>query len=1025
MVNYKYADLFKEDTVDKQLYIVSDDGKINITNTELHQEKFELTESLCSEQELTFGSCEAAMIKFTVSNTFLPMKGRWMTVKMSLDGHTDAPLKFGRYKVDSDTPMADRTCRDVVAYDALYDVLNADVAAWYNTVFPSHKEEKEDKDGNKTTVTVYDPVTMKQFRNSFFKHFGIKQADIELINDDMSIAKTIAVAASGEKNSDTEEISTVGETISGKEVLSCICEINGCMGHMGRDGKFHYIYLEQNIQGLYPRNDLYPADDLFPRDPKSNRIGKDLYITAEYEDFLVKTINKLQIREQKNDIGVIVGTGDNAYVIEDNFLVYGKGTKELKGIAKNILSKIRGIVYRPFTADCKGNPCLEVGDAVRLPTKYELIESYIFKRTLKGIQALRDDLETDGEKYRTSKANGVHRSILQLKGKSNVLERTLEKTQSTIEEKEQGLISRISQTASDIRLEVKDTKEGLESSINQTASEIKMTVASYGDVWDTTGYDIAVTSYGAPDSILDSKGNKVYPADKYKGKYYLDQKTGYLYLSDGSSWNKMKELQKVSKKLEASINIEKDRITSLVSETTDGSNPSSLFSKITQTARDITTEVNRANDAEGKLSSKITQTAESIKTQVAKAQDKWALPNGVTKEEILFGYGSPPAKKDSGNYLYYLNQDSGKYYNRDSVDSDWKYVGKLTKITDNLSSKIEQTAKSIKAEVSENYTTKGDMKSALELTADGIRSEVTASLKAWDIGSYDITYYGFGNPEKTYPASSYYNGNTFLNQNNGYYYGCEPDGSLSSGKYKWTLLKKFEQLASNMSSAMTQTAKEISTKVQKDGVISAINQTAESIKISAKKLNLDGNTKITGGTIHIETTESVDNIIQLKRSGTLVKMGNDGMSAAADTRSAIFQYSNITVQDTSTNTIAQMLSTGKGISSYGWESYSDRRLKHGIESLDREKSSAFILSLRPCRFIYNYDSLGHYRHGLIAQEVLESVGDEDWAVCSENPDKDGNMYYALDKSELIADLIATVQLQYEEIKELKKAVGIL
>lgn len=112
MVNYKYGDLFKKDTVDKQLSIVSDDGKINITNTELHQEKFELTESLCSEQELTFGSCEAAMIKFTVSNTFLPMKGRWMTVKMSLGGHADIPFQFGRYKVDSDTPTADRTCRD-------------------------------------------------------------------------------------------------------------------------------------------------------------------------------------------------------------------------------------------------------------------------------------------------------------------------------------------------------------------------------------------------------------------------------------------------------------------------------------------------------------------------------------------------------------------------------------------------------------------------------------------------------------------------------------------------------------------------------------------------------------------------------------------------------------------------------------------------------------------------------------------------------------------------------------------------
>ena len=168
MVNYKYGDLFKKDTVDKQLSIVSDDGKINITNTELHQEKFELTESLCSEQELTFGSCEAAMIKFTVSNTFLPMKGRWMTVRMSLGGHADIPFQFGRYKVDSDTPTADRTCRDVVAYDALYDILNADVAAWYNTVFPSHKEQQKDKDGKTTTVTVYDPVTMKQFRDSVF-----------------------------------------------------------------------------------------------------------------------------------------------------------------------------------------------------------------------------------------------------------------------------------------------------------------------------------------------------------------------------------------------------------------------------------------------------------------------------------------------------------------------------------------------------------------------------------------------------------------------------------------------------------------------------------------------------------------------------------------------------------------------------------------------------------------------------------------------------------------------------------------
>lgn len=835
VVNYKYGDLFKKDTVDKQLSIVSDDGKINITNTELHQEKFELTESLCSEQELTFGSCEAAMIKFTVSNTFLPMKGRWMTVRMSLGGHTDVPFQFGRYKVDSDTPTADRTCRDVVAYDALYDILNADVAAWYNTVFPSHKEQQKDKDGKTTTVTVYDPVTMKQFRDSFFKYFGIEQADIILVNDNMSIEKTVAVTPSSETSSDTEESSTIGESVSGKEVLSCICEINGCMGHMGRDGKFHYIYLEQEIQGLYPRNDLYPADNLYPRDPKSNRIGKDLYITAEYEDFLVKTINKLQIREQKNDIGVIVGTGDNAYVIEDNFLVYGKGTKELKGIAKNILSKIRGIVYRPFTADCKGNPCLEVGDAVRLPTRYELIESYILKRTLKGIQALRDDLEADGEEYRTNGANGIQKSILKLKGKSNVLERTIEKTQSTITDVEKGLQSQITQTATEIRTEVKNTTDGLSSRITQNASSITAEVKR-------------------------AQGQEV--------------------------------------ELAAAIKINEDKITA---------------------------EVTRASEAEGDLSGEI------------------------------------------------------------------------------------------------------------EVTATKIRSEVSASLTVWDTEDYDVTHCGFGNPQDTYPASSYYSGHSFLDQKTGKFYGCEPDGGISSGKYKWTLIKKFKQLSSSASSTITQSSKQISLKVSKDSVISEINQSAEGIKIKAKLLELKGSMEMTGGYMHIQAEESVENLIEFKRSGTLVQMGTDGFRTVEGTlespvHKCTVQYNQVSLHKGANDNDHMMIhldgDTGVGGFRGGVINGSDKRIKNTILDLSKKQSSEFIYSLRAKSYRYNFEKDG-FHHGFIAQDVLESV-EEGWNICPQIfSNGNGEKYYGLNYTELIADLVATVQLQHEEIKELKETVGIL
>lgn len=832
VVNYKYGDLFKKDTVDKQLSIVSDDGKINITNTELHQEKFELTESLCSEQELTFGSCEAAMIKFTVSNTFLPMKGRWMTVRMSLGGHTDVPFQFGRYKVDSDTPTADRTCRDVVAYDALYDILNADVAAWYNTVFPSHKEQQKDKDGKTTTVTVYDPVTMKQFRDSFFKHFGIEQADITLINDNMSIEKTVAVTASSETSSATEESRTIGETISGKEVLSCICEINACMGHMGRDGKFHYIYLEQEIQGLYPRNDLYPADNLYPRDPKSTQIGKGFYVSAKYEDYLVKTINKLQIREQKNDIGVIVGTGDNAYVIEDNFLVYGKGSKELKGIAKNILSKIRGIIYRPFTADCKGNPCLEVGDAVRLPTRYELIESYILKRTLKGIQALRDDLEADGEEYRTNGANGIQKSILKLKGKSNVLERTIEKTQSTITDVKEGLQSQITQTATEIRTEVKNTTDGLSSRITQNADSITAEVKR-------------------------AQGQEV--------------------------------------ELAAAIKINEDKITA---------------------------EVTRASKAEGDLSGKI------------------------------------------------------------------------------------------------------------EVTATKIRSEVSASLTVWDTEDYDVTHCGFGNPQDTYPASSYYSGHSFLDQNTGKFYGCEPDGGISSGKYKWTLIKKFKQLSSSASSTITQSSKQISLKVSKDSVISEINQSAEGIKIKAKLLELKGSMEMTGGYMHIQTEESVENLIEFKRSGTLVQMGTDGFRTVEGTlespvHKCTVQYNQVSLHKGANDNDHMMIhldgDTGVGGFRGGVINGSDKRIKNTILDLSKKQSSEFIYSLRAKSYRYNFEKDG-FHHGFIAQDVLESV-EEGWNICPQIfSNGNGEKYYGLNYTELIADLVATVQLQHEEIEQLKEKV---
>ena len=580
----EYGGQFLKDSVDKQLSIVTDDGQIHITNNELHQEQFELTESLCSESELTFGSCEAGMVKFTVSNIFSGLKDKWITIQMVLAGNTANPFQIGRYKVYSDTPEADRTKRDIVAYDTLYDMINADVAEWYNTLLP-------DKDST---------TTMKAFRNSFFGHFGIEQADIQLVNDGVKVEKTVEP-----------------EELSGATVLNCICEINGCFGHIGRDGRFHYIYLEQEIQGLYPRNDLYPADDLYPREPKSMRIGKNLYISARYEDFLVKSIDKLQIRKEEDDIGVIVGSGTNAYVIQDNFLVYGKGNEELTGIANNIYEKIRGIIYRPFSADCKGNLCIEVGDAVRLPTRYEIIESYVLKRTLKGIQALRDDYEAAGEEYRSTQVNSVHKSIIQLKGKTNVLTRTIEETNSKIVDVESGLSSEIKQTATDIRAEVKNTVDGLSSSIEQTAESITSEVKRAKQSEEELSSKITQTA----ESITSEVGKK-YETKENATNTKTELQTSIRQTAEGISAELSKKVTETKQYAEsAAETAESNAKQDTADKLKDYSTTTEMNTRISATAEGISAEVTRklqSYSTTEQMNSAIRQTADSINTEVSK-----------------------------------------------------------------------------------------------------------------------------------------------------------------------------------------------------------------------------------------------------------------------------------------------------------------------------------------------------------------------------------------------------------------------
>lgn len=625
MIDYAHSKLFRTGSVDKQWKIEYSGGLI--TNKELFSQSIEISESLCSETELRFGCCEASSLKFKVGNIVLPLIEKELAVSVIVGHHDEDPLAIGKYKVASDKPTSDRRHREIIAYDAMYDIIYTDMTDWYNTLLP-------DKDST---------VTMKQFREAFILYFGLEDVVPEggLVNDDMIVERTI----------DPEQI-------SGKDIITAICEINACFGHIGRDGKFHYIYLPQAIEGLYPSKTLFPdrapeymaqsrTGHLYPQSPKGTKIGGGTYITVHYEDFRTKTISKLQIRQEENDIGLIYGNGDNCYIIQDNFLVYGKSSEQLQVIAANIYGKITDIVYRPYDADCRGNPCFEVGDPVRFQTKYELVESYILSRTLKGLQALRDTYTASGTEKYAEKVNSIHKSILQLKGKSNVLERTIEMTRLEIKDLGSGLSTEIKITSEEIRGELRDTKSGLETTISATAAGIRADVSKnyetkidagkeYNSIRSSISVEsgriaseieratkaeqnlsgqIIATSTSLTSKIEQTESSinlSVSQSIQETRTYASTQASNAQNAANAATDNKLKNYSTTTQ-MNAAINLTAQGITQEVSKTYEtktaaGTQYESLSASITATAEQISQKVSK-----GSLSSEISQEAGKIK----------------------------------------------------------------------------------------------------------------------------------------------------------------------------------------------------------------------------------------------------------------------------------------------------------------------------------------------------------------------------------------------------------------------------
>lgn len=371
----------------KTMRIFFPDINLTIENNAIHSETMILKESLMEGNNVEFVGCIASSFEVTVHGVLTDLKNQKIEVYLKADNTEEIPLFHGI--VNSAKMQTNKNYKKIVAYDELPFKGNIDVAGWYNNLSF--------------------PISLKDLRDSLFSYIGIVQAEKDLPNDGVMINKQYAP-----------------NTLQALSVIKAICQINGAFGIINRQNQFEYRILKEMFEEDDSFPPLYPP--FYPGTMTGGGNGTGLntedfafYKTVDYEEYTVKPVERVTIRQSAEDTGITYGDGANNYIIQANMFATGLSNDVLQGIAANIHDSIAGISFQPFSASNNGLPWVEVGESSAKYTvvNYSALENetqrarasesipytektfYIFNRELKGIQSLTDNYKVQGNEYQT------------------------------------------------------------------------------------------------------------------------------------------------------------------------------------------------------------------------------------------------------------------------------------------------------------------------------------------------------------------------------------------------------------------------------------------------------------------------------------------------------------------------------------------------------------------------------------------------------------------------------------------------
>lgn len=337
---------------------------------------------------------------------------------------------------------------------------------------------------NSYKVTAYD--TMSKLDADFSGWLHANQAQFpktiwQLVQLACQRAGVTLASSSLPINSSYSVQAFYADDLTCRQIISWAAEAAGCYAHMNADGKLQFLTYtdKRSTAKITPdgasNSTAYYADSL------------------SYEDYTVKAIEKVQIRQSDSDVGVIYPdstTATNTYAVQGNLLLTTGTEANLKSVAQNLYNVLKNVTYTPCKVSVPSSSGLACGQIVHVKdARGREFDTYLMSATISSGKA---SFESVGSASRESSSAVNSQSYKNLTGKM---------------------------------LEIKTSVDGLE----VKASDL---TGKYTDLKATVD---GLSSEVKKDTKITGGGNLILGSESFQNATYDGNASGVAYGDDGSA----------------------------------------------------------------------------------------------------------------------------------------------------------------------------------------------------------------------------------------------------------------------------------------------------------------------------------------------------------------------------------------------------------------------------------------------------------------------------------------------------------